>query len=66
MNKFVVDNLAGGIIMSQYFCVISSFLDRMSKMNRAWHTKVAKGAPSSSSRTKEQRLKDEERERERI
>lgn len=64
MKKGLADNLSDGSIMRQYFTAAFNLLDQMAKTNRAWHTReaeVAVGGPFSSSISKAQMLKDQEK-----
>ncbi|WMV33083.1 hypothetical protein MTR67_026468, partial [Solanum verrucosum] len=61
VNKGVADQLARGGIMQQSFDIASTFLDEMTKINRAWYTKEDQVSSLNFGMTTEQEEKNQER-----
>lgn len=59
----MVNNLTSSSIMDQTFGLAKALLDRMTKTNRAWHTRDTEVSPSVTSNliTNKKRRKEEER-----
>ena len=61
VNKGVADQLIRGGIMRQSFAVASALLDEMIKINWTWHTREDHVSPLNIGLTKEQMIKNQER-----
>ena len=61
MNKGIADQLVRGGLMRQMFAATSVFLDEMTKINRAWHTREDHVSPLNLGMTKEQMENNQER-----
>jgi len=60
VNKGIDNQLIWGRIMRQPFVLVSTFLDEMTKINRAWHTREDHVSPLNVELTKEQMEKNQE------
>lgn len=65
-NKAVVDTVVGGALMSHSWEEATTILDRVTKTNRAWHTREAEVAAATYAigMTAEHHRKEEERDQE--